>query len=269
MSPKRLSKPDSVLHVKAALADIHAEPLFKSERVTQALWGTKVRIAGKNEGDYIKIKLPDNYSGYIHTAHLSDEKLPKPNLKITAGFTPVFSSPHKNTRIVFGLHFNTELKLISAKGNRTEVLLNEDYRGWIPADSCTLVSGILASDQKMDEIIEKAKTFIGTPYAWGGITPSGWDCSGFIQTIFKHYGIEFPRDTKDQLKKGRSVKYGNHRPGDLIFFNRHVGLLLGDNAMIHSSLQRGGVFVDNVAEDADDFGRQLYNEIRAIKRISF
>ncbi len=269
MSSKRSLKPDSGLHVRVALADIHAEPVFNSERVTQALWGTKVRIDGKPEGDYIRIKLPDNYPGFIHTAHLSNEELPKPNTKISAGYTPVFSSPRKNARIVFGLHFNTELRRLSTKGNWSEVELNDDNRGWIPADSCILSYEPLAADQKIVGIIRRAKAFIGTPYVWGGITPSGWDCSGFIKAVFEHYGIEFPRDTKDQLRKGSSVKYGNHRPGDLIFFNRHVGLVTGENEMIHSSLRRGGVFIDRIAEDADEFGRQLYNRIKSIKRISF
>ncbi len=79
------------------------------------------------------------------------------------------------------------------------------------------------------------------PYVWGGASPSGFDCSGFINYVYSKNGINLPRVTSDQYKAGSSVSKANLKPGDLVFFETykpgpsHVGIYLGNNQFIHAS----------------------------------
>ncbi|MBD5644119.1 C40 family peptidase [Clostridium botulinum] len=86
------------------------------------------------------------------------------------------------------------------------------------------------------DIVNYAKKYIGTPYVWGGTTPSGFDCSGFVQYVYRNAaGIELPRDTYGQIIKGTSVSQSNLQPGDLVFpHTGHVGIYVGNGQMIHS-----------------------------------
>lgn len=94
-------------------------------------------------------------------------------------------------------------------------------------------------------IIATAKKYIGVPYLWGGTTPNGFDCSGYVQYVFKAHGISLPRVSRDQYTAGYSVSRSNLKPGDLVFFNTsgsgvsHLGIYLGDNQFIHASTSKG------------------------------
>ncbi|MBU3144719.1 NlpC/P60 family protein [Clostridium sp. CF012] len=88
-------------------------------------------------------------------------------------------------------------------------------------------------------IIAYASNFLGTPYLWGGTSPSGFDCSGFTQYVYAHFGISVGRTTFDQINDGVQVSRDNLQPGDLIFFGtfaspHHMGIYVGDNNYIHA-----------------------------------
>ncbi|MBZ9636179.1 NlpC/P60 family protein [Clostridium sp. FP1] len=88
-------------------------------------------------------------------------------------------------------------------------------------------------------IIAYASNFLGTPYLWGGTSPSGFDCSGFTQYVYAHFGISVGRTTFDQINDGVQVSRDNLQPGDLIFFGtfaspHHMGMYVGDNNYIHA-----------------------------------
>lgn len=89
-------------------------------------------------------------------------------------------------------------------------------------------------------IIETAKNFLGTPYVWGGTTPSGFDCSGFVQYVYSLNGYSLTRTTYTQwANDGTYVPKEELQPGDLVYFGKngspsHVGLYVGDGTMIHS-----------------------------------
>ena len=85
-------------------------------------------------------------------------------------------------------------------------------------------------------IVDYAYQFLGTPYLWGGTTPSGFDCSGFTQYVFKNAaGVSLPRTTYDQINVGVPVAYEDLQPGDLVFpHTGHVGIYVGGGQMIHA-----------------------------------
>jgi len=89
-------------------------------------------------------------------------------------------------------------------------------------------------------LVAEAKTLVGTPYQYGGDSPKGFDCSGFVQFTHHKVGINIPRTTQSQLKQSRPIKLAWLQPGDLIFFHlsghktSHVGIYIGHNQMIHA-----------------------------------
>lgn len=82
-----------------------------------------------------------------------------------------------------------------------------------------------------DNIVNYSKNFLGIPYLWGGTSPRGFDCSGFVQYVYAHFGVNLPRTTYEQVNVGTTVT-GDLQPGDLVFFGdinkpHHVGMYIG------------------------------------------
>lgn len=108
-----------------------------------------------------------------------------------------------------------------------------------------------ASGATPDDIATYALKFKGTPYKFGGTTPSGFDCSGYIRYVFNHFGISLPRTSAEQYNVGTSVSKSNLQKGDLVFFANtykkgisHTGIYLGDGNVV--SAESGGVKVSNI-----------------------
>ncbi|MFK2826090.1 C40 family peptidase [Bacillus sp. B190/17] len=129
---------------------------------------------------------------------------------------------------------------------------------WVTTIICSFILSISllvpahsASAASADSVIAEAQKYIGTPYRWGGTTPKGFDCSGFIQYAHKQVGIHLPRTAAQMYQKGTAVEKSAMQPGDLIFFSTykkgasHVGIYLGNNEFIHSASK--GVRIDKVS----------------------
>ena len=112
-------------------------------------------------------------------------------------------------------------------------------------------NNLTISNKKMENAISKAKSFLGTPYLYGGTNKNGIDCSGLFFVSFNNQGIELPRVAQDIAKIGRLI-YGKEKlvRGDFVFFANttsanklitHMGLYLGDGKFIHSSSKKGVV----------------------------
>ena len=90
-----------------------------------------------------------------------------------------------------------------------------------------------------NNVVAYASNFLGTPYVWGGTSPSpGFDCSGFTQYVYAHFGIRVGRTTYDQIKDGVSVARSDLQAGDLVFFGTngptHMGMYVGNGTYIHA-----------------------------------
>jgi cell wall-associated NlpC family hydrolase len=117
--------------------------------------------------------------------------------------------------------------------------------------------------------------FAGTPYQWGGVTPWGADCSGFVQTMFALHGVQLPRDAWQQAERGSSIPgdIPAFRPADLLFFSdrddlkiTHVAISLGGATVVHCSLANGGYGVDTIGSQTP-VAQQLHQTFRFAKRV--
>jgi hypothetical protein len=99
----------------------------------------------------------------------------------------------------------------------------------------------LANNGRVNKIVAKAKQYLGVPYKWGGTTPSGFDCSGFVYYVLRSQGIEVSRTQTAMYAQGTPVSKSNLQPGDVVFFQNtykaglsHVGIYVGDGQFIHA-----------------------------------
>lgn len=121
-------------------------------------------------------------------------------------------------------------------------------------------SGYSATGQA---VVDYASQFIGNPYVWGGTSlTNGADCSGFVQSVFAHFGYSLPRVSDDQAGAGRGISYSESRAGDIIVYSGHVAILTGDGGIVHASnsapYPQGGIKYSSNA---------LYRPYIAIRRI--
>ena len=108
---------------------------------------------------------------------------------------------------------------------------------------------------KVPSLIATAKSYIGVPYKFGGTTPSGFDCSGFLQFVFSKHGMNIPRLADEQYQLGlRTNSISQLVPGDLVFFTTytsgvsHCGIYLGSGKFIHASSSKG-IRIDELASE--------------------
>ena len=102
-----------------------------------------------------------------------------------------------------------------------------------------------AGGEDLSGVVATAKMYLGVPYKFGGTTPKGFDCSGFVAYVFERHGKHLPRAADEQYRVGRSISRAALRPGDLVFFTTyapgasHNGIYIGDGKFIHASSSRG------------------------------
>lgn len=136
-----------------------------------------------------------------------------------------------------------------------------------------------ASLLTMEEMCEYSKRFLSLPYTWGGRTSFGYDCSGYVQMLYRQMGIYLPRNSNRQMHWGgfSPITIEQLKPGDLVFFGlsedkiRHVGMYVGNNEFIHAGIGANKPYI-RIARLTDPeyngTGQYPYRAARTLRSIS-
>lgn len=209
---------------------LRSMPGHRSEMTSQVLFGEKYTIIDELPG-WVKIELAfDGFSGWVDMDH-------------------IYHSPTDESDK--GLVLNRSLLCYTPDGTKMVIEAgseiydpdfdNKTFRAGenIYKASPDFHSGYVTVNESF---ADTAMRFINSPYIWGGRVPSGIDCSGFTQLVYKIHGMSIPRNSRTQAVKGQVVEFiKDAKPGDLAFFGSargqisHVGVILSEGLVIHAS----------------------------------
>jgi hypothetical protein len=246
--------------VRAPLAPMHDGPSPAAVQTSQRLAGFEMDLL-KNEGDWFLARGTDGYEGWMHRAYLS----PAPS-----------SGARRSSQII---RISLGCVTRSAAGDRRALPLGAR----LSPDEIVRSGEVVEQPQLPVKfprtalaITRSAKEYFeGTPYLWGGITPWGADCSGFVQTVYGLHGVALPRDAKLQAQVGDDIADINKiETGDLAFFSdngdgviSHVALVLGEGRVAHVAIGRAGFHVENLGDRRDAYAKQLADRFVRARRV--
>lgn len=242
--------------VRAAIAPLLGEPRISASLTSQLLTG-EVATVLEQRGDWMRVRGEDDYEGWTHAGYLGvcsgDESSWRSSLgcRVREGTGAVRSLP-------LGARLSPSAEIVDG-----EILAADARDERFPASA----SAIARSASML---------FTGASYQWGGVTPWGCDCSGFVQRIFRLHGVGLPRDAWQQASIGTQVSTdagAAHAAGDLLFFSdrddkrvTHVGIALGASRMVHSSLSRGGIALEQM-DGGDRYVAKLRAGCTGVRRV--
>jgi cell wall-associated NlpC family hydrolase len=246
--------------VSASSAPLRRAPRYDAPLDTEALRGETLTIYEENEG-WAWVQLDrDRYVGYVPSDALSRE-LRQVTHRVTALRTYVFPSPDIKAPPLDLLSLNAG---VAATGERDTFLELQDG-GFLFADHAA------PAEQHAPDYIEVAQRFIGTPYLWGGRTSIGLDCSGLVQLALEAAGITSPRDTDVQeAALGEPLSEPTNpalaRPGDLIFWKGHVGIVNHGGELLHANAHHMATVAEPLGHGVKRIA-EAGNAITSIKRL--
>ncbi len=250
-----------------SLIPVRKDANHRSEMVTQLLFGETYKVLETND-NWVNIRISnDNYEGWIDSKQhstLSDQEFKHLSTHpyfVSTYLVQVINSITKNTIFPVLLGSN-----IYEKQNTPYFLNQQEYSfggELTPSNTTTNKS----------TIIENALMYHHTPYLWGGKSPFGIDCSGFVQMTYYLSGIKLLRDASQQATQGETINMiSEATAADLCFFDNeegeitHVGIMLPDHKIIHAS---GCVRIDSIDHQGiyNTESQSYTHNLRLIKRL--
>ncbi len=253
---------------KLSIVPGREEPADQSEMITQVLFGEHYKIIDER-AKWCKIRSAyDKYECWIdrnQTFEITEEEYKTIDAQKDRVYCGDLSQPVQNLEskeilpIVLGCSFP------QMKRNNQFTLAGEDF--------VYIGSALRPSDVNRSKLIEYCYMYLNSPYLWGGKTPFGIDCSGFVQMVYRLSGHNLPRDAYQQAELGSTLSFVEEaEEGDLAFFDNsegkitHVGIILKDNYIIHAS---GKVRVDRIDHQGiyNTETRAYSHKLRIIKKV--
>ena len=267
-----------------AVENMHRRSISSSDVVSQALLGDNVRILKKERNadgeDWYQVETPDTYQGWVISSAL---RFLKPGDKpyasavkifvVTALLANTYREPdvtkHKPVKVA---PISAVLEVVGESGERwLEVNLPCGTKAWIQrGDGEVREAPMVWPRTSPEDMVALSKRFIGLPYFWGGTSPLGFDCSGFVQLIYKMAG--FPlllRDADMQYAQTDliAVPPGEEAAGDLVFFTKkigHVGMMINSEEFINATTWQRPVVQISRLDEAH--WKELYQGARRPKQ---
>ena len=213
-----------------------------------------------------------NVEGYVSkeflltgvSAKMKAEELATTIARVTTDSLKVRAEANTDSEVITLVPRGEELEVSAVEGDWVKVFLDDDevYVSGeyveVSAELGTAVTmsellyGQGVSDVRVD-LCQYAKEFIGNPYVWGGTSlTKGADCSGFVMSVFKKYGVRLPHSSRSQANCGTTIKVSEAKPGDLIFYGKgkyinHVAIYIGNGQVVHASNPKTGIRISNVS----------------------
>lgn len=221
---KEVNAKNKVGYINANSVNFREEADSSGEIISTLSRNNEVEILEENNG-WTKIEYKENV-GYVATKYISDSKIE------TTSRSSATRRKAKSTETSTSV---TNTEVINTEATSTEIVSNANT----------------------SEIVAYAKKYLGYRYIHGGNTPSGFDCSGFTQYIYKHFGYNLSRTSSGQARDGVAVSKSNLQQGDVLCFSgssgskkvSHAGIYIGGGKFIHSANSRKGVIISNVDGD--------------------
>lgn len=244
-------------------APIRRKPDHRKEMVNQLLFGEAVEVLKQKGELWVRIRsLHDSYEGWMSGSMLT--AIEEKDVNAGRGFvTTDILSPISSGDMTFQIPVGSSLPFF------------ENGKGRIGANEYHFSGHYFKLDEQQfsGELVKRlALPWVNAPYLWGGRTPLGVDCSGFVQVIFKQLGVDMPRDAWQQAQEGIMVKkFSEVQTGDLAFFDNkedivHTGIMLGEDRIIHAS---GKVRIDPIDKKGiinGETGKRMLR-LKAIRRV--
>jgi hypothetical protein len=241
--------------VDVSVCNIRLKPDFDSNMETQALLGQPVKILQHNS--WYRIQTQDEYISWVHrmqivpmTRNEFNQWNAAQKVIVTVLYGFVYQQPSSSSQPVSDVVSGNLLKYIGIRGNYYYVGYPDGRKGYLAMSSAMPEKKWFATRMPdASHFIASAKTMMGIPYLWGGTSPKGVDCSGFVNTVALMNGLILPRNASELILVGERLKvtddFSDLQPGDLVFFGHkatterpervsHVGIYLGEKKFIHS-----------------------------------
>ena len=258
--------------VTSAVENMHSSATGTSDVVSQAVLGENVKLLEKERNadgeDWYRVETPDTYTGWVLASSLRFLGRAEPpyasagRVFVVSGLLAnVYAEPdvtaHKPVKVA---PIGAVLEVVGEKDDRwLEARLPCGARGFIQRGDGDLAAAPWAWPRvPVEDTISLAKRFLGLPYLWGGTSPLGVDCSGFVQLVYKMSGVAILRDAGIQMTDSGllEVAKGEERAGDLVFFGGavdrigHVGMMIDGDLFINATTyQKPVVRIDSLSEE--------------------
>jgi cell wall-associated NlpC family hydrolase len=214
---------------------------------------TSPPMPGKTSRTFYAAKL--GYSVQVGAFNVLDNAEKITNLLEDYGYDPYY---YKDNSGLFKIRFGNFGDRSSAELKAGELILKgliDDYFIISPGDyPIAATDRPLSDDAVRNSIVKSARSYIGVPYAWGGNSRRGIDCSGLTQAVYNLNGFSIPRTSSEQYNRGGAISKDSLRPGDLVFFATsskkvsHVGIYAGNNSFIHAPSKGKTVTVTSLSD---------------------